>query len=62
MAMRNFLAAAALLGIAACATTGSADETAPAAGIRREPCGGGPVFPPEEKAAVANEQAEPRPE
>lgn len=42
------VALAALWMLAACATTPPADSDQPAAGIRREPCGGGPVFPPEE--------------
>jgi hypothetical protein len=56
--MRAITGVFALLMLVACAT--APDD--PALGIRREPCGGGPIFPPEEKAAVANEQAEPRPE
>jgi hypothetical protein len=61
MAMRNFLAAAALLGIAACATTDSADDKAPAAGVRREPCGGGPVFPPETAPPAPQQDTNPEP-
>ena len=47
----------ALLAISACATSAPAPvEEAPAAGIRREPCGGGPVFPPEESAPAPQEE------
>ncbi len=42
---------ASALALAACTTTPPADADTPAAGIRREPCGGGPVFPPEESGA-----------
>lgn len=49
--MRNVLAVAALLALAGCATPQAVDDDAPAAGVRREPCGGGPVFPPEETDA-----------
>ncbi|MEK7264648.1 MAG: hypothetical protein AAB227_00990 [Pseudomonadota bacterium] len=34
------------IALAACATAPPPGDDAPA-GIRREPCGGGPIFPPE---------------
>ncbi len=52
---RNIIVAslffASALALTACETAKPADADTPTAGIRREPCGGGPVFPPEEQAA-----------
>ncbi|MFZ5617754.1 MAG: hypothetical protein ACOZAA_10605 [Pseudomonadota bacterium] len=48
---RIFVASYIVSLLAACATTPPPDPEEPSAGIRREPCGGGPVFPPEDEAS-----------
>jgi len=43
-----------VLMTSSCATSAPDRDDRP--GIRREPCGGGPVFPPEENAAAPQEE------
>ena len=49
----------ATLLLAACETTGVEDGDSPV-GVRREPCGGGPVFPPPSEGADDSADKEPR--
>lgn len=58
--MRVAAAIFAAFVLAACATAElPADDSDRSVGIRREPCGGGPVFPPEQEPAAAQEAGEP---
>jgi len=47
-----------LIAFAGCATPQAVDDGAPEAGVRREPCGGGPVFPPETAAPPSKQEGD----
>lgn len=53
-----YLVFAAGIALTACETTQTVIDDDPAVGIRREPCGGGPVFPPEETVAQPPDNAD----